>query len=127
VVVEGGLATALPEAGTEPPPGSMVIDVAPETLQLTMELPPALMLVGLAVKARIIGGEDGGDEKGVGEDGGGENGDGEDGGGENGDGEDGGGENGVGEGVGVGVAAAVVTATVTDLLTLPAELVAVMV
>ena len=136
-MVEGGLAVALPEAGTEPPPGSMVIDVAPETLQLTMELPPALMLVGLAAKARIMGGERGMTEGIVGEDGGGENcggengvgeeGVGEKGDGEDGVGEDGVGENGVGEGVGVGVAVAVATATVTDLLTLPAELVAVMV
>jgi len=107
VVVEGGLAIALPEAGTEPPPGTMVIDVAPETLQLTLEFPPTLMLAGSAVRERIRGKEGGVSEGGVSE--------------------GGAGENGVGEGVGVGGAAAVATATVTDLVTLPAELVAVMV
>ena len=50
----------VPEAVTAPP-GFMATDVAPETFQLNVELPPALMLVGLAVKELITGAEgDGG-------------------------------------------------------------------
>lgn len=126
-MVEGGIAIALPEAGTGPPPGAIVTDVAPETLQLTVELSPALMLAGSAIKARIMGGERGMTEGAVSEGIVGEDGGGEDCGGENGVGEDGVSENGVVEGVGVGGVGAPATATVTDLLTLPAELVAVMV
>jgi hypothetical protein len=60
----------------------MVTDVTPVTLQLSVELPPALMLGGLAIKEMITGKE----------------------------------------GVGGGAAA---TVTVTDLVTVPAALVAV--
>ena len=60
MVVEAGLAVALPEAGTAPPPGDMETDVAPVTFQLMVEFPPALMLEGLAVKERITGNEGGG-------------------------------------------------------------------
>jgi hypothetical protein len=60
--------------------------VASETLQLRVELPPALMLMGLAVKELITGKEDG---------------------------------------CGVGAGGAAATVTVTDLVTLPAALIAV--
>ena len=45
---------AVPEAETAPP-GFMATDVAPETFQLNVELPPALMLVRLAVNKLITG------------------------------------------------------------------------
>jgi hypothetical protein len=61
-VVAAGLTVALPEAGREPPPGDMEIDVAPETLQPRVEFPPELMLAGLAVKKLITGNEAGGAE-----------------------------------------------------------------
>jgi hypothetical protein len=79
----------------------MVTDATPETFQLRVELPPRLMLEGLAVKERITGNEVGGGEVGGGEVGGGEV---------------GGGEVG-GDGV--------VTVTVTNWETVPAALVAV--
>jgi len=60
VVVESGLAVALPEAGTDAAPGTIDTDVAPETFQSKVELPPVLMLEGLAVKERITGNEGGG-------------------------------------------------------------------
>ena len=49
----------VPEAVTAPP-GFMATDVASETFQLNVELPPALMLVGLAVKELITGADGGG-------------------------------------------------------------------
>jgi hypothetical protein len=116
VVVEPGEATALPEEGTYPPPGPMVTALAPETLQFSMVLSPAMMLVGLAVKEMMDGREDGsegGEEGYEGGDGGGVK--------EGGEGGDAGG--GVGGEVGGG--AVVPTATVTDLVTLPEALVAV--
>jgi hypothetical protein len=128
VVVEPGVATALPEEETYPPPGPMVTALAPETLQFSVVLLPALMLVGLAVKEMMDGGEDGSE--------GGEEGyDGIVGGGvkEGGEGGDVGIGVGVGIGIGVGVGVGgevgggvpVPTATVTDLVTLPEALVAV--
>ena len=135
-MVETGLTVAFPEGGRAPLPGAMVTDETPVAFQLSRELPPALMLVGLAVNETTgkeggmsegVGSEGGVGENGVGENGVGEDGVGENGVGENGVGEDGGGENGVGEGVGVRAVVVSATATVTDLLTLPAELVAVMV
>ena len=56
-MVAEGVARALPEAGSDPPPWSIKTDVAPETLQLRVELPPALMLGGLVVKELITGKE----------------------------------------------------------------------
>ena len=50
------MTVALPEAPI-PPPGDMDADVAPDMLQLKVEIPPALMLVGLAVKLLITGSE----------------------------------------------------------------------
>jgi hypothetical protein len=119
-VVEAGLATALPEAGKEPPPGDMLTDVTPETFQLRVELPPELMLEGLAVKERITGDEAGGGEGG-GEGGGGEVGGDQVGGDEVGGNEVGGDDVGGDEVGGDGV----VTAIVTDWETVPAALVAV--
>jgi hypothetical protein len=116
-VVAAGLTIALPEAGREPPPGDMDIDVAPETLQPRFELPPELMLAGLAVK-ELITGEVAGGEVGGGEVGGSEVAGGEVDGGEVGGSEVAGGEVG---------ADGVVTAIVTDRVTLPAALVAVMI
>jgi len=55
------VATAVPDAGTLPPPGDSVTEVAPVTFHDRVELPPALMLVGLAVKALITGGVTGGE------------------------------------------------------------------
>lgn len=54
-MVAAGLAVAVPEGGREPPPGAMVTDETPVTFQLSVEFPPALMLVGLAVKVLITG------------------------------------------------------------------------
>ncbi|MEJ2739696.1 MAG: hypothetical protein P8105_07735, partial [Dehalococcoidia bacterium] len=48
---------ALPEVDTPPTPGAIEQDVAPVVLQLSVVLPPALMLEGLAVKLLITGGE----------------------------------------------------------------------
>ena len=59
-MVAEGVAIALPEAETYPPPWSRKTDVAPETLQLSVEFPPALMLEGLATK-KLITGSDGED------------------------------------------------------------------
>ena len=55
MVVAEGVAVALPDAGMELPPGVIETDVAPVVLQLSVELPPALMLPGLAVKPLITG------------------------------------------------------------------------
>ena len=55
MVVAAGVAVALPDPGTEPPPGAIETVVAPVVLQLSVELPPALMLPGLAVKLLITG------------------------------------------------------------------------
>ncbi len=63
-MVAAGLAVALPEGGREPPPGDMETDVTPVAFQLSMELPPELMLEGLAVKEVITGNEAGGGEGG---------------------------------------------------------------
>ena len=57
-LVEAGLAVAFPEGGRDPPPGAMVTDETPVTFQFSVELPPALMLVGLATK-KLITGSDG--------------------------------------------------------------------
>lgn len=48
-MVAAGLTVAFAEGGRAPLPGAMVTDETPETFQLNMELPPLLMLVGLAV------------------------------------------------------------------------------
>jgi len=53
------VATALPEAGMLPPPGDSVTEVTPVTFHDKVELPPELMLVGLAVKEMIAGREAG--------------------------------------------------------------------
>ena len=50
------LPTSMPDAI----PGDMVTDVAPETDQLSVEQPPVLILIGLAVKLTITGGVGGG-------------------------------------------------------------------
>jgi len=55
MVVEAGLAGALPEAGREPIPGDMLTDVTPVTFQVRLEFPPGLMLEGLAVKEKMTG------------------------------------------------------------------------
>ena len=60
VVVAAGLVVAVPEGGREPLPGAMVTDETPVTFQFSVELPPALMLVGLAVKVLITGNDGGG-------------------------------------------------------------------
>jgi hypothetical protein len=57
VLVEPGEREVLPEAETEPIPGAIETDVAPEVFQLSVVLPPELMLEGLAVKLLITGGE----------------------------------------------------------------------
>jgi hypothetical protein len=62
VVVEAGEREVLPEAATAPIPGAMETDAAPLVLQLSVELPPELMLDGLAVKLFITGGAGGGGE-----------------------------------------------------------------
>jgi hypothetical protein len=62
VVVEAGEQEVLPEAATAPIPGAMETDVAPLVFQLSVELPPELMLDGLAVKLFITGGAGGGGE-----------------------------------------------------------------
>ena len=58
VVVEGEL-VALPEAGTEPPPGDIETDVAPATSQSRVELSPSFIVAGLAVNDAITGAEAG--------------------------------------------------------------------
>ena len=60
MVVEAGLAVALPEAGTDAAPGVIDTEAAPETFQSKVKLSPALILEGLAVKERIMGKEGGG-------------------------------------------------------------------
>ena len=57
VLVEPGEREVLPEAETAPIPGAIEQDVAPVVLQLSVVLPPALMLEGLAAKLFITGGE----------------------------------------------------------------------
>jgi hypothetical protein len=59
VVVAAGEQVALPDAGTDGAPGITDMDVAPVTLQLNVELPPAVILTGLAVKELITGTETG--------------------------------------------------------------------
>jgi len=49
VVVEAGLTVSVPEGGRAPLPGTMVTDETPVAFQLSNELPPALILAGLAV------------------------------------------------------------------------------
>ena len=121
-MVEAGLTVAFPEGGRAPLPGTMVTDETPVAFQFSNELPPALILEGLAVKERITGevngGEAGGSEAGGSEVGGSEAGGSEVGGSEAGGSEAGGSEVG-GDGA--------VTAIVTDWVTLPAALLAVMV
>jgi hypothetical protein len=82
VVVAEGVAVAVPEAGTDAPPGIILTNVAPVTFQLNVVFPPALMLVGLAANEFMTGKES-------------------------------------------GEAGAAATVTVTDLMTLPAALLAV--
>ena len=57
VVVVPGDTVALPEEGTAPPPGTILTDEAPLTFQLKVEVPPAPMLVGLALKLLTTGSE----------------------------------------------------------------------
>jgi len=59
-VVAAGLVVAFPEGGRAPPPGAMVTDETPVIFQFSMEFPPALMLVGLAVNETTTGKVDGG-------------------------------------------------------------------
>ncbi|MEJ2740388.1 MAG: hypothetical protein P8105_11295, partial [Dehalococcoidia bacterium] len=48
---------ALPDEETAPTLGVIKTDVAPEVFQLSVVVPPALMLEGLEVKLLITGGE----------------------------------------------------------------------
>ena len=48
-MVAAGLTVAFAAGGRAPLPGAMVTDETPVTFQFNVELPPALMLVGLAV------------------------------------------------------------------------------
>jgi hypothetical protein len=115
----------------------MCTDEAPVTLQIRLEKLPAVILEGLALKAFITGGvREGGDDTG-GIDGSGDDGvncgdDGDDGMDWDGVGDDGVNCDGVGvaggvDGTGVSEAVVVPMVTVTDLVTLPEALVAVMV
>ena len=57
MVVAAGVAVAHIEVGTDGAPGIIDTVVAPVVLQLSVELPPGLTLVGLAVKLFITGAE----------------------------------------------------------------------
>ena len=59
-MVAAGLTVAFAAGGRAPLPGAMVTDETPVTFQFNVELPPALMLVGLAVKVMITGNDGGG-------------------------------------------------------------------
>ena len=60
MVVAVGATSVLLIRSTLPIPWFMTTDVASETLQLNSELPPALILDGLAVNKLITGAEGGG-------------------------------------------------------------------
>ena len=76
--MEPGQVCALPEAGTELPPGLIETEVAPETSQLSTEQEPVVILTGLAEKTLTTGccaaggGCVGGGSSGVGGDAGGD-------------------------------------------------------
>jgi hypothetical protein len=100
----------------------MCTEVAPATLQIMLELPPATMLEGAAEKVFITGGVSAG---GGGDDGGGREGVGDDGVNCDGAGDEGSNGEGVGDDGGGTEAVVVPNVTVTDLVTLPEALVAV--
>jgi hypothetical protein len=60
VVVTAGEPVALPETDTGPTPGAIDAEVAPVIFQLSVVVPPGLILPGLAVKLLITGFEAGG-------------------------------------------------------------------
>ncbi len=55
MIVAAGETLLLPVAATVPTPPLMDTEVAPLTVQLSVELPPALILAGLAVKELMTG------------------------------------------------------------------------
>lgn len=59
-MVAEGDTDCVPDKGTEPIPWSIVTEVAPVTFQCSVEVPPKVILFGVAEKLKIAGAPEGG-------------------------------------------------------------------